>query len=679
MRKPFLRRLLPTACFAIGLAACGGGAAGSGSTSLVPTPGSTPQAIISVSGNNLDFTGTINYVFTGGFHLEVGKGAGYNTVYTTPSTMFVGAKPYVGETVEVIGTGSFSTTITATTVKQIVSSTPTPQSSTAPTTPPGPSGAPFALPAGTYSIGGTVASTYTGGVRIEAGVNYGYMHINIDGSTLLPNGYPKIGQYVYVTGPGQLGYTLTANVVSIYPAAPGSTTVSGSVSAVTSYGFLLSTSLGSVPIALTSATVVAGGTLAVGAQLKVTGIGSSASSITAVQIVVIPPPAPPTPTPAPISMTHVLTGDYLGGMYGTHNVSWNAAAPFLTWAQTDSTDAAAIHAAGIKTQLYVEPNYLESDAPMYYISSESDFAHDCSGNRVTVIFDNIQRYVTDPNSTTLQQHLAEFVNQQLAAAPFDDVFEDNAGPLTEELPYGKFSAMPCNYSDASWITGGLELDHASPLPIVANGINVPNGPNVSAVLQLFADSNTIGGNFEGCYADTNKPAQVGSFWLTSENTEIQTVNQGKVFECMQRYLGVASSSIASRIYAYASFLLTYNPQNSIMWEEYITNSGFHVEPETELVALSPKVAEPAAISGLLQTGGTYGREYTQCFVAGQFVGACAVVVNPDSAFSHTFPFPQYQHSLVLTGGGVLDGGTIATNGPPPPTSLAPGTAEIVFP
>jgi hypothetical protein len=61
------------------------------------------------------------------------------------------------------------------------------------------------------------------------------------------------------------------------------------------------------------------------------------------------------------------------------------------------------------------------------------------------------------------------------------------------------------------------------------------------------------------------------------------------------------------------------------------------------------------------------------------VGSCAVVVNSDTASPHPFPYPQYTHTLVLSGNGVLDGGAAATNGPPPPVNLPASEAAIVFP
>lgn len=71
------------------------------------------------------------------------------------------------------------------------------------------------------------------------------------------------------------------------------------------------------------------------------------------------------------------------------------------------------------------------------------------------------------------------------------------------------------------------------------------------------------------------------------------------------------------------------------------------------------------------------REFGACYYQGNFVNRCAVVVNATGA---TVPVPttSYAHSLVLSGAGVLDGGTAAFNGTAP-TQLAPGNATILFP
>jgi len=64
-----------------------------------------------------------------------------------------------------------------------------------------------------------------------------------------------------------------------------------------------------------------------------------------------------------------------------------------------------------------------------------------------------------------------------------------------------------------------------------------------------------------------------------------------------------------------------------------------------------------------------------CFYAGKLIGSCAVVVNPGSS---TITIPGgYTRSLVLTGGGILDGGTANVNGPTV-NQLGPISAAILF-
>ena len=80
----------------------------------------------------------------------------------------------------------------------------------------------------------------------------------------------------------------------------------------------------------------------------------------------------------------------------------------------------------------------------------------------------------------------------------------------------------------------------------------------------------------------------------------------------------------------------------------------------------------------MQSGGAYGREYQNCYYAGNYVGPCAVAVNPNASGTVPFPFPQYQHTLVLNGYGTTDGGTAALNGAAPPTYLPALGAAVVF-
>ena len=103
-----------------------------------------------------------------------------------------------------------------------------------------------------------------------------------------------------------------------------------------------------------------------------------------------------------------------------------------------------------------------------------------------------------------------------------------------------------------------------------------------------------------------------------------------------------------------------------------------MDPESELVALNPLIPAPADISGLSTTTYTYGRQYANCYLGGVPIGSCAPVVNADGPkHAHAFPWPgAYSHTLVLNGGGVLDGGTALTNGPAP-TALVAGESAVI--
>lgn len=152
--KRFFRvasRAIPFAAASLVFAACNGGGGASGSGPILPetpaqvAPQSTdapaqtaaPLSVISVSGSNITLTGTVAYKISGGFTIQGGSGVGYLHIYTPSSTTYSGAKPYAGEYVKVVGTGSVRTSVTASSVTQISSSstaTPAPTVTSAPTT-----------------------------------------------------------------------------------------------------------------------------------------------------------------------------------------------------------------------------------------------------------------------------------------------------------------------------------------------------------------------------------------------------------------------------------------------------------------------------------------------------------------------------------------------------------------
>ncbi len=681
-----MKRLSILIALAFSLAACGGGG-GAGSTdssSLLPTAGvpAAPQATTTTSA--IQTTGSIVALITGGFTLDTGYPHGKIHVYTSASTTFTGAKPYVGETVTVVGSGSWATSITATSVAQGTIAA-------AATVAPVASAAPVALPTNLVSLSGPISGMTATSITVATTTTHGHIPVTISASTAIVGGTLGVNKYVTVTGSGSLSGTVSGLIVGIWSSAPASTTVTGSVVGPTSYGLKLNVDAThpAVPIAVDVTTKLGGG-VSTGAVVSVTGLGSTAEAITASSIATsssaaatpaptaaptqapVATPAPTAaPTTAPVSgsvPSHVITGDYLGGYWGTHNVSWAAAAPYLTWAQTSVADAPAIHAAGIKTMFYTDPFKVQSNDPMY-TTTESAFAHDCSGNRITTTYNGIVQYVMNAESSSLTTLYHNVVSNQIGSAPFDALFADNTDLLG--------GTLPCGYTDSGWVSGMQSVFHGAARPVIYNGLSGFNGHGVSQTISISNDSNVVGGNLEHCYTDDSYAEYGGWIWSATENSEIQSAAKHKMFLCMERRTSSATSNYAARLFGYASFMLTYDPATSVLWEEFSTPSGFPVEPESKLVMLAPKVATPASVSGLLTSTGAYGREYGACYVWGSPVGPCAVVVNPDSV-AHALPYSGYGHTLALSGSGVLDGGSLSTSGGAPSGTVPALSGEVLF-
>jgi hypothetical protein len=378
------------------------------------------------------------------------------------------------------------------------------------------------------------------------------------------------------------------------------------------------------------------------------------------------------PLATPTIPKHVLTGAYLFSSDQIHadGRPFSAFAASLSWAETYSGNG--VSAAGIKTLLYTNPNRQGQGNP-FYTSDESTFAHTCSGSRIYQTGSTPTRwYLMNPASADLVNLYKSYVNTQLKTEHFDAILDD------EPFDWLVLSAMPCNYNATVWLSAYTAEAKAVGHPVIYNGLG-NEGANGEISPSIGMNSGTAGGMGESCYGSKfGAPLRSGTFWMGMENTEIAMAQQNKLFVCYSSNLNRASTSIAARLYVYGSFLLTYNPGTSILWEYFATNSGYTVEPESKLVALSPAVPAPNAVSALRTTTGTYGRQYGACYLAGVSVGRCAVVVNSDTT-SHAFPYTGYHHTLALSGGGILDGGTVSATGSAPPSSLAPVSAVIALP
>ena len=212
-------------------------------------------------------------------------------------------------------------------------------------------------------------------------------------------------------------------------------------------------------------------------------------------------------------------------------------------------------------------------------------------------------------------------------------------------------------------------------PVIYNGLSNFTDRTVSPSIGLNASA--IGGMMEQCYAGgAGSPPSAGDAWIVAENTELRMAAAHKIFFCYGNDTSPAADVLDRRLYVYASFLLSYDPQRSVLWEYYEGTSHFHVMPETQLVALQPE-RRVASIQDLQTRTGIYERVYRACYLRGAPVGRCAIAVNPDLA-SHRLSLSGYTRTIALAGGSIVDGGSVRIIAARPPSELDGRSAELAF-
>lgn len=368
---------------------------------------------------------------------------------------------------------------------------------------------------------------------------------------------------------------------------------------------------------------------------------------------------------------HVLTWDTFDF---AGQVQPDIAAPYLDYATVPVKDANAYAAAGIITVYYSDPNRSHRGTPMY-TKNESTFAHDCNGKRITVGHRPVTTYQMDVRSPDLEPLWAGWINNILGGGyTYTYIFEDGANNIHNE------TGVPCGYTEPSWTAASNANDTALGQKIIYNGLGTLADGYGKPPPSILLNPTTSGGMMEDCYIKDSQqnPVSKTTVWQNYETTELAMISAQKLFVCRDLVAFPAQSSLAQRMYMYASFLLTYDPSSSIMSEKFSTPSNLEVFPEETLVALDPLVQSPTKIGKLKTARWTYGRQYGACYLLGVPVGSCAVAVNADvPSASHPFPWPGvYSHTLVLSGAGILDGGTADVTGPAPPSTI-PGSSALI--
>lgn len=365
---------------------------------------------------------------------------------------------------------------------------------------------------------------------------------------------------------------------------------------------------------------------------------------------------------------HVLTADYWGGYAGTHNLPATRAAQWLSWAEVQPQDTSQLAPLGVKTLLYTNPNR-EQPHDVIWSDDERFFAHTCGGQRVRGGSNYRGEVMTDVHSSVTTQAWQHSVERHMEGAHYDAVFDDEA------VGTAYAQDAPCNYNMNDWIGGEAQMMRSLHTPVIYNALS--DFYNHGVAREIALNSAAAGGMMEECYAQLAPDHRVAGWeWYTTEATELQMAAAHKLFFCYGRDLTPADQAYDSRMWAYASFLLSYDPSTTVLWQYYKTPSGGHVMPEAQLVPLDP-VKRITRVAQLHANEGVYEREYRTCYIAGSPVGPCVAAVNPDDD-THSLSLSGYHRTLELRGGGIFDGGTIAIVKRAPPGQLAPRQAIIAF-
>jgi hypothetical protein len=306
-------------------------------------------------------------------------------------------------------------------------------------------------------------------------------------------------------------------------------------------------------------------------------------------------------------------------------------------------------------------------------------ARTCSGTIITTY--GGKGLLWDPTRAYAATYTQNVVNNIIATAksanpgyshPWNLIYVDNDGPL-----YGA-SATPCNYNTSTWSTAQNSNLATTGQKFILNSLSVAQA-NVPTYVSRLSGSAIAGGEFEECF--------MTGLWASEGDAQLQTIallkRQGKApgagFWCYaDNTNATASTVIPKRLFIYASFLLTYDPNYSVFQESFTTGpSTFKVMPETGFVPMSP-VSVPTGVAALRTGTGAYMQRYNSCYYRGTLLGHCEIIANPGGTTVRV-PNPwALHHRMVLSGGGILDGGKATFTGTAP-TTMGPNTGLILVP
>lgn len=327
------------------------------------------------------------------------------------------------------------------------------------------------------------------------------------------------------------------------------------------------------------------------------------------------------------------------------------------------------------------PAYSAANCTAKYVSQA---AQNCSG---TYVYDPHygNGYLNAPYISTT--NYANVAHDRTGIVTENYVFSDDTGSNN-----GLANGPPCNNSTtytASLWPGQMQTANAA---VTASVIGAPmfvNLLNAYVVGLLPTDlapiaqaSTVVGAMCENCFIKDGGVYDTTGDWVNDQNACLLVISYGKICWVYSNLANVtAAGTNNQRLYAYASFLLSYNnPFSMFQYAISGLSDTFRVLPEEELVPLNA-VESPGTIADLA-SGVGYLRHWNDCFYNGNDLGPCEVAVNPATSGNMTVPTSGYTHSMSIPAGtstsDIAAGGTVSLTGAVS-SSIGPQTAEILLP
>lgn len=390
------------------------------------------------------------------------------------------------------------------------------------------------------------------------------------------------------------------------------------------------------------------------------------------------------PATASAAPKHVFTFYYYHQSFGPTTVNAKLSpkymaehADFIETSGFDNANLNAFKAAGGRWGVtYVDPTFVPYCVPPFkpvagacagqignLNPAESAWFHDSSGARINRADSYTKQYqeFLNPGSPAARRAIVQWMNGYLQKSPkLDFFFADDSGSTftgrngstAAGMFYGFNTSGVEIRDDQGWIAAENAMFSAAPRKLILNGGDLFKPAYNGAFLK---NPNVAGSNHEGCFNSAYYKGAVDDsrgLWQQMADGLLADLPFKKFSLCMMN----GSPKAAARLYAVASWWLTFDPRYSVAAPIAPDAAGNTIFPEFDIVPLQPSATASSSVSKLAR-GPVYVREFAACYQWGAPIGACVAIVNPSQSAQ---PLPrlrkQYGRELVLGDTSAATGG-----------------------